>query len=265
MGITAASRVQAGRVHDAAAGSDDPRAVARTVRFREHFVLGHVVHVHAKWWRSDTPADAMHLCARFHWLFSTPESREAALALDGARNLEPLIEDKHSAVFVDVVDLLQDVGHISGRVSGVSLVWLGPLHLCECSAAGTRSGMPAPASVVRTEVTRLLDAWKQELVVPADDATAVGRRLRADQAASRPTPDDSAVADASSLRDWYGQAGAAFECPIRLEIDSSGAKAFVRPHATVACGFEIVDVFVGPRHFQADGVPWSAHEDSLER
>ena len=175
------------------------------------------------------------------------------------------MEDKHSAVFVDVVDLVQDVGRISGRVSAVSLVCLGPLGVCESSSAGRPRGVPATDSVVRTEVTRLLEAWKQELVVLPDDSAVVPRRLRPDQSVRGPSQaPDGLCSDASSLRAWYRNVGATFQCPIRLEIDSAGAKAFCQPIATGDCGFEIVDLFVGPRHFQADAVQESDNEDSLD-
>ena len=242
MGNAVTAHNPAGRRLEALHLARATTGVSPAARVRERYVLGDAVHVHARWRPGDSPA-VEHLCARFHWLFSTPEPREAALALDASGSLEPLIEDEASAVFVDVVDLVQDVGRISGRVSGVSLVWVGPVHCCDGNATNALFETSPVESVTHLEVMRLLDAWKQELVDPAGGARSAPYRLRTDPVtARRPRVTGGAAGEA---RAWHREAGMA--CPVRLEIDAADARAVGRPRAQGTGFLKVVDVFIGPR------------------
>ena len=107
------------------------KAIAHTTGFTENYVRGQVIHVHAKWWLWERPSDVQHLCARFHWLFSSSEWRDGSTLVDMAAEAECLIEDQDNAVLIDVVELGENVEGITGRARGVSLVWLRALDCCE--------------------------------------------------------------------------------------------------------------------------------------
>src|SRR4051794_654528 len=102
----------------------DSHAVGGSIGFREDYERRHVIHMHREWSIWDRPTDVQYLCARFYFLMRCSENLNVISGLEVARNCEPLVEDQDDAVFIDVVELAEDVERVSGRIDGVSLVWL---------------------------------------------------------------------------------------------------------------------------------------------
>lgn len=229
---------------------EDLASVADAVGFRENYERGQIIHMHAKWWLWERPAEIKYLCARFHWLMNL-EWMEPFAVFEESRHMQPLIEDENDAVFVDIVQLAEDVERVAGRVNGLSLVWLRLLDLgklarpedaFQCSLADKSIGAKVDQVLVDWKLKSKLFAYRAVAVPGCQGAYQVIKD--GPQLVNRIPEDDSAI------RSWYRNIGAVMQCPIILESDSMRMRGTYRLRSDAECGFQIIDMRVGAMYFQ---------------
>jgi hypothetical protein len=239
---------------------EDRFAITDTIGFRERYMRGEIIHLVCNWFVWNQPdAEVKHLVASFYRLCRLEGGRDSFL-MDKARRSECLIEHDNDAVFVDVVELAEDIERVCGGVRWVSLVWLRSFNERENISAHQRLPFTFADAPDRFEIARALRHGERNLRVLADLARMFPHDERADQVIQRGTQLMNRVSeDDGLLRAWFRRIGAVFQCPVSLKMDAGRAHGVFRLRPDTDCGFEVSDVFLGPLHFPIHGTQVNAH------
>lgn len=239
---------------------EDVPTVTQPYGFRENYLAGNVAHVHCKWWPWVRPLDVKHLCLRFQWLFDCDKrmTEEAVLRVGRPFDSCPILYDQNGAVFIDVVEALENPQLVS-----VGLVWLRLLDCCEHLGSqdefkeglavrpllGDAPIRPETVRILADRKTGVLDLFvRQYSGLPsiggdrADDMIERGPRLVNDVSYKYP--------QLNLLRWMQGIGADTYVVPIRLQMQGDTMRGVYRASLPQECGFEVFQVFFGSLKFQ---------------
>ena len=251
-------------------GSDE-RVDAQVVTYsgpRKHYVREEPLHLHFRWFLVERPIDGKEICARFHWLFDDVEGHFHRGAAGGTGHARPVIQDQDGAVFVDVVEFMEVPEGMTPRVGGVSLVWLRELHGCECAATnddleivqGAGPGVPKVISLPRLadsfigiELLQIIE--DREVQVPlllSGQWTPIDRDGVEQVVKGRPQLMEHVTERESPFKLWFKEVMGCndYALPVSVVMEPKRLRGVFRAVTPKTTDLEVLEVFLGPFHFQ---------------